>query len=546
MAPRGATPTQLIADLFHILGVPRTPIRQRHVRVAREEFEQKRMSLRKNILANYLGQGWTGLIGVVLVPLYIKILGIEAYGLIGIFAILQSAMGLLDLGMTPTLNREMARFLAGARTAESTRDLLRSLELIYIGIGAVIVTMIWFTAPWLATHWLQVQNLPLDVVGQTLLIMSFVVAARAWEQAYRGAIQGMQRQVWLNVMQSALATLRWVGVLGVLYWISPTIYAFFVWQGLVSLLTVMIYGLQTYRWLPTIPRPARFSIETLKGVGHFTITVAATTLVSLVLTQIDKILLSKLFSLEVFGYYTLAATAASALAPFVYPMGSALYPRLSEQVARGDMTGAAATYQKACQWLAALIIPSAVMLAAFARTALFVWTGDPALAVQVAPIVRLLVLGNLCNGLMIPAYMLQLANGWPGLAVKVNIVAICFIVPGIILVVPQYGAVGAAAIWLILNAGYLLFAIPWMHTRLLPNQMWRWYRDSLVLPLAFAALTAGILLLLVPERLGRIEAIAALVASGGLVMGMVALSIPTTRAVFAQQIKIFRERLAPA
>jgi len=53
------------------------------------------------------------------VPLYIKYLGIEAYGLIGVFAILQAWLRLLDMGMKPAINREMARFTGGAHNAQS-------------------------------------------------------------------------------------------------------------------------------------------------------------------------------------------------------------------------------------------------------------------------------------------------------------------------------------------------------------------------------------------------------------------------------------------
>ena len=76
------------------------------------------MSLRRNVLANYAGQAWTGVMGIAFIPIYIRILGIEAYGLIGIFAILQGAMALLDTGMTSTFNREMARYSAGVRSLE--------------------------------------------------------------------------------------------------------------------------------------------------------------------------------------------------------------------------------------------------------------------------------------------------------------------------------------------------------------------------------------------------------------------------------------------
>ena len=70
--------------------------------------------IKKNIIANYLGHGWRVLMGLAFIPLYIKYLGIETYGLIGIFAILQAWLGLLDMGMRPALGREMARFTGGA------------------------------------------------------------------------------------------------------------------------------------------------------------------------------------------------------------------------------------------------------------------------------------------------------------------------------------------------------------------------------------------------------------------------------------------------
>jgi hypothetical protein len=64
------------------------------------------MSLKKNVIANYFGIGWQALMGVAFVPLYIKYLGMEAYGLIGIFAILQAWLVLLDMGMKwPALPR---------------------------------------------------------------------------------------------------------------------------------------------------------------------------------------------------------------------------------------------------------------------------------------------------------------------------------------------------------------------------------------------------------------------------------------------------------
>ena len=134
------------------------------------------MSLKKNVVANYLGQGWSGLIGLAFVPLYIKYLGIEAYGLIGIFALLQAWLTLLDMGLTPTLNREMARFTAGAHTPQSIRDLLHSLEIICFGAAVLIGLLIWAVSGWLASDWLRADKLPVETVSQAIAIMGGVAA----------------------------------------------------------------------------------------------------------------------------------------------------------------------------------------------------------------------------------------------------------------------------------------------------------------------------------------------------------------------------------
>ena len=57
------------------------------------------MSLKRNILANYVGQLYVTLIGILLVPMYVKYMGAEAYGLVGFYAMLQAWFMLLDMGL---------------------------------------------------------------------------------------------------------------------------------------------------------------------------------------------------------------------------------------------------------------------------------------------------------------------------------------------------------------------------------------------------------------------------------------------------------------
>lgn len=86
-------------------------------------------SVLKNVAANFLGQGWAALMGICFVPLYLKFIGIEGYGLIGFFVILSSAMSMLDGGFGAVATKE-ASVYESASSLEKKKVilLLRSVE----------------------------------------------------------------------------------------------------------------------------------------------------------------------------------------------------------------------------------------------------------------------------------------------------------------------------------------------------------------------------------------------------------------------------------
>lgn len=443
--------------------------------------------LKRNLVANYLGQGWSAVMGLAFIPLYIQYLGMEAYGLIGLFAVMQAWLTLLDMGMTPTLNREMARYTAGAHSPQSIRDLLRSLEILCFSLAALIAVGVWTASGYLASNWLKAEELPTPIVAQALSVMAFVVALRFVEGIYRGSLFGLQRQVWYNGVSAILATLRHGGAVAVLAWISPTVQAFFLWQAFISLLSVAVFAASVHRSLPQPALPPRFSRLALAGVWRFASGMMGITFLALLLTQADKIILSRMLTLESFGYYTLAATVAGALYMVISPITQAIFPRVVELSTGSDQAGLISLYHQGAQLVTILTAPAVMLLSFFAGGVVYLWSGDTELAENTAPILSALVLGTFLNGLMWMPYQCQLAHGWTSLAIKTNVVAVLVLIPAIFWVVPHYGAVGAAWIWVALNAGYVLISIQFMHRRLIPDEKWRWYLADVLLPLAGAA-----------------------------------------------------------
>lgn len=458
------------------------------------------MALKRNLIANYVGQGWTALMGLAFVPLYIKYIGIEAYGLIGMFAVLQAWLGLLDMGMTPALAREMARFTGGTHSRESIRDLLRSVEIIAVGMAVLIVGGIVLSSNWIATSWMRAEELATETVVQAFGIIGLVTGLRFVEGVYRSAIVGLQRQVLLNVVSCVMATLRGLGAVGILVQVSPTIGAFFLWQGAVSIASLSVLGIATYTSIPKGARCGRFSLGALRGVWRFAGGMVGITFLALLLTQVDKILLSKLLTLRDFGYYALASAVAGALSMLIGPIYQAFFPRFCELYAQGDKLALADSYHKSAQLVSVIAGSAAMVLIFFSETFLMLWTQDAELATNVSALLSLLVLGNLLNGLMGIPYQMQLAYGWTRLSVYVNMVAVLFIIPAILWAVPQYGGGGAAWAWVALNAGYVLIAAQFVHRRIMTAEKWRWYREDVLAPLLGAGLTVGMIKHLWPAQ----------------------------------------------
>jgi len=498
------------------------------------------MSLKRDVRANYLGQGWTALMGLAFIPIYIRYLGIEAWGLVGFMSMLQAWLTLLDMGLAPTLSREMARFGAGARSVQSIRNLLRSLELLYVAVALAVVLGVWSAAPLIVDHWLNPGRFGRSVLVQAIALMGLVLAARMVEQVYRGAMQGLQQHVWLNLAQSVLATLRWGGAVVVLAWASPTIEAFFIWQGLVSVLSVLVFAARTYRRLPSAAHGACFDALELKRVGRFAAGMAATTVLALLLTQVDKLLLSKLLPLDQFGHYMLAGSLSGALYFFVGPLATAVSPRLTELAARSEHGTLIETYHSATQWVTMFVLPPALVMAMFAEPLLWAWSGDVVISQRTAPLLTLLALGTLLNGLMQVPYVTQLAHGWTALTVRMNSLAVLLLIPGVLWSVPRYGAMGAAWAWLALNAAYVFVGMHFMFRELLATEKRRWYRDAVVFPLIAASALSGMLRLVWPVPSERIPIALWLLAATAFTALGVALATPAPRAFLCRQVQRLR------
>ncbi len=153
--------------------------------------------------------------------------------------------------------------------------------------------------------------------------------------------------------------------------------------------------------------------------------------------------------------------------------------------------------------MSVMILPAAIVVSLFSSEILLLWTGDPVTVANTHSIVSLLIIGTALNGLVNLPYALQLAHAWTKLSLYTNIIASIVLVPMIYFLATHYGAVGAAAAWVILNTGYVLICIQIMHSRLLKGEQWRWYLNDVALPLLSALIITIFWRLLIPSEMSK-------------------------------------------
>jgi O-antigen/teichoic acid export membrane protein len=439
--------------------------------------------LRTNLLANFAGAGWSTAVQIACVPILIKLLGIEAYGLIGFFVTLQVTLQVLDLGVSATVSRELARYSTLPDKTNEVRDFLRTLEVAYWAVGLVISLAVILLAPVIAVHWLNASTLSVSVVQHSIEIMGLIIALQWPIRFYQGGLMGLQRLVPLNFIRIVTSTLNTGGALLVLWLVSASVQTFFLWQLMGSLAHVILIATVLWRSLPAVQRRPRFDMGLVRGILPFAKGMSGIVVLGTILAQMDKIVLSKFLSLTEFGYYTAAAMVAGGLQLFITPIYSAVFPRLSALVMNDDIEAIRRLYHTATQLMAVCVLPTAIVLAIWAPQFITLWTGNPEIAAQVAPLAVLLLLGTAMNGLMHLPLALQLAYGWTRLNLNLSIYGVLVFAPLFVWAGMRYGAVGGAATWALLNFCYLVLGLSLMHRRLLRGDLRRWIVRDVGYPL---------------------------------------------------------------
>lgn len=489
------------------------------------------MSLKRNVIATYAGQTYTSVIGVLMLPLYVRYMGIEAYGLIGFYILLQAWFQMLDIGLTPTMAREAARFSGDASRALALRRLLRALEIFFVIVAVSSGAILMASSSYIANSWLKLQDLRTAEVELSVKVIAAILGIRWICGLYRGAISGFERLVWLSGFNIAVTTARFVLVIPLFIYVGSSPTVFFAYQLMLAVLELTVLASKTYWLLPKVQKETYISWqwEPLQGSLKFALSIAFTSAVWVLVTQTDKLMLSKMLQLTEYAYFTLAVMVASGVTIISAPISTAVLPRLTKQHSLDDSEGLARLYRNATQLVAVVAIPAALVLSIFAEQALWTWSGDHDLARQVAPVLALYALGNGILAISAFPYYLQVAKGDLKLHLIGNIFFIFLLIPAVILATRRFGVVGSGYAWLGANFIYFSVWVPVVHHRMIKGLHSIWLLQDIFPILIGNTFVISFLYIFLSWEKDRVESAIQLIFIALLMFGVSALTASNTR-----------------
>jgi O-antigen/teichoic acid export membrane protein len=419
----------------------------------------------------------------IFIPFYVDILGIESFGLIGFYSVVLALIALVDVGLSTTFAREASRHQGSPHLL----DLLVTIErLLAFGICIVAAT-VFISADLIATKWLTNHSgiQPSDIQS-SIRLMALAFIPQIMISLYISGLLGLQRQELANGLQVLYITVRSGVVVAPLHF-HPDIKLFFGWQLLSNIVFLILIRIALVRKIgaPTFTA-GHFSLDLLFPHLKFAGGMLIIAIISGISSQLDKIVVSKLFSISDLGSYTLAWTLAQLPVAITAPILMALYPKLTRLFEQAEGAQGDRLYERSSFMIAALSTTSSIGLILFAPEILNIWLPDDALSEEVVVIVRVLTVGSLFLSLASTPFYFGLTRGHTKTSIALGLVTLAFSVPLLLIMTRSYGLIGAAIPWVLVNAAAFIVVSTTINKKYYSRESCQWLIRFTLTPMLIA------------------------------------------------------------
>lgn len=451
-------------------------------------------SLARSSLWNLAGFGVPLVAALVSVPFIIRGLGVERFGILALAWAIMGAAAMLDLGCGRALTQVVAKRRATGETAELNSLVLTAtifLGALAVAAAAALAAM----APWLVNDVFRVEPAFQAEARAAIALLAAGVPFVMCGTALQGVLEGHLRFDLSNLVRIPLSALNYLIPLAIL-----PLSADLVWIVGGTVLTRVLGCIAFAALVRHVMRaaPAGIRPRLLRPVLALGGWMALSTMVAALIIYLDRFAIGALLSMSALAFYVTPFEIVSRLAIIPGAVGAALLPAFA------SVTPAAPAamdhyFGRGLRYIVLPIFPAAMLVVLFAHEGLASWIGDD-FAAGSTRIAQILAVGIFANSLAMIPLIFLFGVGRADIAAKVHLIELPAYAVALWLLVPRFGAAGAALAWTLraLVDAALLFGVA---RRLYPRPGVHYARVAVAMLIGITSLAIGCLLVSTAGRL---------------------------------------------
>lgn len=399
--------------------------------------------LARNTVWNLIGNGAPMIVAIFCIPILIRGLGTERFGILTLTWALIGYASLFDLGLGRALTQLVAKKLGAGEDREVPTLVWTSLLLMLI-LGVVGSAIIIFLSPWLVHGAL---NVPDPMEPETLqsfrllgLSLPFVITTAG----LRGLLEAHQRFGLISALRIPMGVFTFAGPLVVLPFsksLVPVVATLVVGRGAAWAAHLLL----CLRMLPELGRSIVWERSAAGPLLRFGGWMTVSNLVSALMVMIDRFLIGALVTMTAVAYYATPYEVVTKLWVIPGALVGVMFPAFSTSSMQ-DRNRTAVLFRRSVKCILLVLFPMVLLLIVLARDGLKVWLGSE-FAANSVHVVQWLAAGVLINSLaLVPSALIQ-GVGRPDLTAKLQVIELPVYLTSLVWLTKEYGIEGAAIAW---------------------------------------------------------------------------------------------------
>lgn len=369
------------------------------------------MSVRRHTIYNLLGAGVPIALALVTVPVYLRLVGPDRYGVLAIAWLLLGYFGLFDLG----LGRATSFRIAALRdsSAQARADTFWAALMVNAVMGLAGGGALWLAGSLFFGRVFKVDEALRPEILSAIPLLACAVPIATLTGVLTGALQGCERFLETNAISVTSTTL---------FQLLPLLYAWQLGSNLVGLLSAAILARAVsllalmYRCHVAVTRHqarrvVKAEFPALLRYGGW---VTTSSVFGPLLVIVDRFVIGAVLGAHAVTAYSVPFQLAQRIQVLPSALTTALFPRMS--AAQNDERGAMS--HEATLTLAVIITPPVLAAILLLEPLLEFWVGSE-MATLSTPLGRILILGFWANAFALVPFMKLQSSGRPDLVTKV-------------------------------------------------------------------------------------------------------------------------------